>query len=82
MFAVNPVRGAEVHGNTVLNNAILIEDSIEDVQGPAAVDHEIFGNNFKPVDDRFTREDVVVVRGAQTNSDPVVRECIEAISGH
>src|SRR6266568_4732523 len=81
MFAINPVRRTEVHGNTVLNDAILLQDLIEDAQRTAAVDHEIFRKNLEPVHDRFSREDMMVVRGTQANSNAVVRESIKAISG-
>src|SRR5882724_11299042 len=81
MFAVNPVRRTEVHGNAVLNDAVLIQDLIEDAQRTAAVDHEIFRNNLEPVDDRLTREDVIVVRRTQANANAVVRKSIKPISG-
>jgi len=81
MFAVNPVRRTEVHGNTVLNDAILLQDLIEYAQRTAAVDHEIFRNNLEPVHDRFSGEDMIVVRGTQADSNAVVRESVKPISG-
>src|SRR5258708_1891066 len=80
VLAVDTIRGTEVHGDAVLHHTILIDDLIEDVQRPAAIDHEVFGNDFEPVTDRFTGEDVIVMRGAQTDADAVVREPVEAIS--
>jgi len=55
---------------------------IEDMQRPAAIDHKIFRNNFEPVDYRLAGEDVLVMRGTQTDSDAVVCESIETIRGH
>jgi hypothetical protein len=49
-----------------VHDLILTEYLIQNVQRPA-VNHEIFGDDFKPVDDRFTREDMLIVRSAQAN---------------
>src|SRR6266404_6101946 len=77
VLAVDSVRRAEVHGDAVLHDAILIENLIENAQGPSAADHKILGNDFEPVHNRFAGQDMVVVRGAQTDPDAVVRESIE-----
>src|ERR1700688_2870487 len=53
MLAIRFFRGAEIHGDAVLDNFILLEDLIENLQGPAAIDHEIFGDDLKPVNDRL-----------------------------
>jgi hypothetical protein len=50
--------GAEVHGDAVLHNAILLEDSIERGERPAGVDHEVFRDDFEPVNHRLAGEDV------------------------
>jgi hypothetical protein len=52
------------------------------MQRPAAIDHEVFRNNLKPIDNRLTGEDVIVMRGPQTDPDAVVRESVETIGGH
>jgi len=82
MLAIGAVRGAEVHGNAVLHDAILIENLIEDMHRPAAIDHEIFRNDFEPIDYRLAGEDVLVVRGTQTDPDAIFCESVETIGGH
>jgi hypothetical protein len=52
------------------------------MQRAAAIDHEIFRDNLEPIHDRLTREDVIVVRGTQTDPYSVVCESIEAIGRH
>src|SRR5258708_40139066 len=81
MLAVDSVRRAEIHGDAVLHHAVLIENPIENAEGPSAADHKIFRNDFKPVHHRFARQDMVVVRRAQPDADAVVRESIETIGG-
>jgi hypothetical protein len=66
----------------MLHYPVLIEDLIEDVQRTAAFDHEIFGDDFKPVDDRFFFEDMLIVRNTQTNPHPVFRKPVESIRRH
>jgi len=39
----------------MLHDFVLLENLIQDVQRPPAVNHEIFGDDFKPVDDRLAR---------------------------
>ena len=82
MFRVGLGHRAEVHRDAVLHDAIALENLIEHGERTAAVDHEILRDDFEPVDDRLAREDVLVMRNAQTNSDAVVLERIEAIAGH
>jgi hypothetical protein len=66
----------------VLNDAILIEDAIEDGERTAAVDHVVFGDDLEPVDDGFLLEDVTVVRNAEADADSIVCEPVEAICWH
>jgi hypothetical protein len=66
----------------VLHDFVLLQDLIEDVQRPTAIDHEIFRNYFEPINDGLARENVVVVRGAQSDADAEVRKSIEAIRRH
>ena len=65
----------------MLDNAILLQDLFENVQRPSAIDHEIFGNNLEPINDRLAREDVMVVRGTQANANAVGSESIKTIRG-
>ena len=82
VFGIGCGHRAEVHRNAMLHDAIALEDLIEHGQRSAAIDHEVFRDDFKPVHHRLARKDVLVVRNAQTDSDAVVLECIEAIASH
>ena len=44
---------AEIHGDAVLHDAILLENLVEYLQRTAAIDHVVFGDDFEPVDDRL-----------------------------
>src|SRR6516164_8472566 len=52
------------------------------MQRPPAIDHEIFRDDFKPVDHRLLPENVVVVRNAQPDPHSVFRETVKAIRRH
>ena len=82
MLGIGRGHGAEVHGDAVLDDAILLENLIEHGQWAAGVDHEVLRDDFEPVDDGLAREDVLVMRNAEADSDAVVLKRIEAISGH
>ena len=82
VFAVERLSGAEVHGDAVLDDAVLFEDLVEDFEGAASVDHVIFGDDLKPVDEGLLGEDVIVVRDAKADSDTVIREAVEAVGWH
>ena len=79
MFAIQPIGRAEIHGHSVLHDAVLLENLIEHFERPAAVDHEIFRDDFEPIDDRFLFQDVTVMRHAQADADAVVVEIIKRI---
>ena len=66
----------------MLHHAVLLKNGVEHLQRTPRVDHEILGDDFKPADRRFAREDVLVMRDAQADADAVIREIIEAIRGH
>jgi len=66
----------------MLNDKVLFEDPIENGQRPAAVDHVILRDNFEPTHHRFFLEDVLVMRDAQTDTDPVFGMSIESIGWH
>ncbi len=74
--------GAEVHGDAVLDDAVLLEDLVEDFKGTAAVHHEIFGDDLEPIDDRLAAQDMAIVRNAQADADAIVLEAVERIGGH
>ena len=66
----------------MLNNSILFEDAVENFERPSPVDHEVFGNDLEPVDDRLSFKNVPVMWNAQTDSDPIIRLTIERVSRH
>src|SRR5258708_32864607 len=82
VFAIGLLCRSEIHGDSVLHDFVLIEDLIQNVQRPAAVNHEILGDNFKPVHDGFTRENMLIVRSAQANSNPVISKRVKATFRH
>ena len=82
MVAIGLVRRAEVHGDAVLHDAVLLEDLVEHFERAAAIDHEVFGDDLEPIDDRFLFEDVPVVRNAQADADAEIGVAVERIGGH
>jgi hypothetical protein len=66
----------------VLDHTVLLEDRVKYLERTASVDHEIFRDYFKPVDDRFLRENVPVMWNAQANPDAVFRKSIKSVCGH
>ena len=82
MLFVGFIRVAKIHGDTVLDDFVALENLVEDLERTATIDHEIFGNDFEPVAGGFAGEDVVVVRDAQADADAVSGEIIETIRGH
>jgi hypothetical protein len=82
VFAVRLLGRSKIHGDAVLDDFVLLENLIQDVQRPSAVDHEIFRNDLKPVDNRLARENMVVVGSTQANSYTVICKPIKPISWH
>src|SRR5216683_1736196 len=52
------------------------------MQRPSAVDHEIFGDDFKPVHNRLAGKDVIIVRRPQADPNSIIRKSIKAIFRH
>ena len=73
VLAVERFYGAEIHGDAVLHDAILLENLVEHVQRPSAIDHKVFRDDFEPVDHRLLFENVVVMRNAQADAYAVIR---------
>jgi hypothetical protein len=82
MFTVGLFSRAEIHGNAMLNNAVLFENLVEDFQRPTSVAHEILGNDLKPIDDRLLFKDVAVVGYAQADANAVFGEVVKLIGRH
>src|SRR5260370_10622257 len=82
VLTVRLLRRAEIHRDAVLYDFVLLEDLIQNVQRPSAVDHEILRDDFKPADDRLPGQNMIVVRGAQPDPDTILGEIVESIRGH
>src|SRR5277367_6743437 len=77
MLAIRTVSRAEVHGNAVLDDAVLFEDFLKHFQWPSAIAHEIFRDDLEPVDHRLLCQDVSVVWHTEANADAVLSEVVE-----
>jgi hypothetical protein len=82
VFAIELFRGTEVHRHAVLHYFVVLQDLVENLDGPATIDHEILGDNFEPVAGGFAAEDVVVVGNAQADAYAAGGEIVKAICGH
>src|SRR5580698_875448 len=82
MLGIGGGHRAKVHRHAVLNHSVLLEDAIERGQRAAGIDHVIFRDDFKPVDDRLAGKDMGVVRNAQADANAVILKRIEAIAWH
>src|ERR1043166_7345075 len=82
VVAVQSLGGTEIHGDAVLDDAVLLENRVEHIERPAAIDHEIFADDLEPVDDGLLAEDVTVMRDSQADPDAVIREIVEPIGWH
>src|ERR1700722_11555907 len=82
MLAVGALGRTKVHRDAVLHHFVLFQDLIENAQRASAVNHEIFGYDFKPVHDGLAREDVVVMRGAQSDPDAVLGKIVKCVGWH
>ncbi len=66
----------------MLDDFVLLQNLIEDAQRAAAIDHEIFGDDFEPVDDGLAGENVLVVGNPEADANSVVGVSVEAICRH
>jgi hypothetical protein len=82
MFTVWLFGRAEVHGNAVLDDAVLLENLVENFERPTSIAHEILGNDLKPIDDRLLFEDVAVMGYTQADTNTVFSEVVKLIGGH
>src|SRR6266478_410012 len=82
VFSIRLLRRAEIHRDTMLDDFVLIEDLVQNVQRPSAVDHEILRNDFKPVHNGFARKNMLVMWGPQAYANPVIRKRIKTIRSH
>ena len=82
MLAVELIGRAEIHRDAVLDDPILFENLVEHFERPAAIDHEILGDDLKPIDDRLFLENMPVMWHAQADPNAVFGEAVEAICRH
>jgi hypothetical protein len=64
VFRIGLAGGAEIHGDAVLYYVVLIQNLVENLERPAAIDHVVFRDYLKPVHGRFPGQDVLIVRNA------------------
>src|SRR5258708_1223036 len=82
VFTIEWLCRAEVHRHAMLDDSVLVQDLVECLERAASVDHVVFGDDLKPVDDGLLRENVLIVRNPKSDSHPVVGKSIEAIGWH
>src|SRR5262249_1655050 len=82
VLAIERLGRAEIHGHAMLHDGITFQDLVQDVQRPAAFHHEVFRDDFKPVDNRFLFKNMLVMRDAQPDAYAVVLISVETICGH
>src|ERR1700691_1426684 len=82
MLAIRAFGRAEVHRDAVLHHFVLFQYLIEDAQRPPAINHEIFGYDFKPIHNGLARQNVMVVRRTQTYPDSVIRVAVKPMGRH
>ena len=66
----------------MLNDAVLLEDLVENAQRTPGVAHVILRNNLEPIHNGFFTQDVAVMRHTQANADAVSGLVVESIRGH
>jgi hypothetical protein len=62
-------RRSNRHRDAVQYDRIIGADALQRGERAAAVDHEIFGNDFEPVDTRLSFEDILVVDWSQPKAE-------------
>src|ERR1700733_4870170 len=82
MVAVKRLRIAEVHRDTMLDDAILVKNPVEHRERASAIHHVVFRDDFEPIHDRLLHENVIVMRYSQPDPNAVFGVSIEAIGRH
>src|SRR5450631_750982 len=82
VFAIGRLRRTKIHGNAVLNDPILFANLVEDLERAAAIDHIVFRNDLKPIDNRLFGEDVIVMWDPQPDTDTVIGKGIKSVGWH
>src|SRR5882724_3918442 len=66
----------------MLHDPVLLEILIEHFERPARIDHEILRNNFEPVHDRLLRENMLIMRHTEADSDAIGRLTVKLVCRH
>jgi len=66
----------------VLHHAIPLQNLVEHMERAPAIYHEVFRDDFKPVNNRLLIKDVIVMRDAQANAYTIVCVPVKAIRRH
>jgi hypothetical protein len=66
----------------VLDYSVLIENLVQNLKRPAAIDHVVFRDDLEPVHYGLSRQNMPVVRNPKADSYSMIRKAIEAISRH
>ena len=74
MAAIQGFGRSEIRGNSMLDDAILLQDRVEDFERTASVDEEVLGDNVKPIDDGFFLQNMPVVGTTEPDSDCPLNE--------
>src|ERR1700691_668097 len=82
MLAIGTFGRTEVHRDAVLHYFTLFQNLIQNAQRASAINHEILRYDFEPIHDGLARQNVMVVRRTQTDSDPVIRVSVKPIGRH
>src|ERR1700723_371899 len=82
MLTISSLRRSEIHRNSVLHDFVLLQDLVENPQRASAINHEILGDDFKPVHDRLLAHNVIVVRSAQSDPYSVVSKIVVCVGRH
>jgi hypothetical protein len=82
VLTVKRLRRAEIHGDAMLNDPVLIKDLIEHLERASAIHHVVLRDDLEPIDHGLLRKDVVVMRDSKPDTDTVVGESVEAVGWH
>jgi len=82
VLAIELLCRAEIHGDAMLDDPILLQDLVQHSQWPAAVAHEILGDDLKPIYYWLTLKNVSVVRDTEPDADPVISVSVETVGRH
>ncbi len=74
IIKIQGVGAADSQGNPMLYDGIAVENSFQVFKRLSSVDHEIFADDFKPVDFGIRLEYIFIMGDAQTDADAQIRK--------